>query len=626
MVSSHYILGVLEVIVLPLRQHQVEGLAFAKDKFREHLVGISESLRKQDGLAPDAYKYQKQDAERALTEALAGAGIMLAWEMGLGKTATGIRLHHLLPHWADEWQAEGWLHPLVYKKLHGPTLVVCPNTIKGVWEDEFIKWTDEEHGEGSPRVQMFILDSKKDDFKMGLAFLKAGITKFMVMSYDTMRVRLEDGLLGIQWGLVIYDEIQSVINPTAQRTQAAYQIDCLLRVGLSGTPFTNKPDRLHGALTLLQGFSIPVRDGMGEVEHWIRRSPVWGSFESYARAYVRMGSYNRAIGGMNLTHEKSWLSECRYNPNGHDDCMALHPRMQRHLMHRKRLEECVDLPPMSIVDVAVDLTDTQEKLYNRLLSGVMSWLNDDAYQDGQGRTNIANVLSQMTYAFELVADARQLGMSIANRRIREGGLNIVDYAGFKEQMFRQVAADETSAKLNWLKEALENDIDGKLLVFTEYAENARLLAEDLREYGVALMTGQETAVYERSYRTPYRERQDLVRAFQSDERTRVFVGTSAAFEGITLTAANYVVLYGKVDWTPGRVYQAIARARRIGQDKPVTVFRLYSPKTIEVWLNKVLSKKQADMDAALDNDTIDRHSALNLGGPGDIINAFRGIG
>jgi len=76
-------------------------------------------------------------------------------------------------------------------------------------------------------------------------------------------------------------------------------------------------------------------------------------------------------------------------------------------------------------------------------------------------------------------------------------------------------------------------------------------------------------------------RREVVDSFQNDQSVFVFLlSTRAGGLGINLTAADTVIFYDS-DWNPTIDAQAMDRAHRLGQTKPVTVFRLITKKTVE---------------------------------------------
>lgn len=82
-----------------------------------------------------------------------------------------------------------------------------------------------------------------------------------------------------------------------------------------------------------------------------------------------------------------------------------------------------------------------------------------------------------------------------------------------------------------------------------------------------------------------------VKLFQEDATYTVMLATlRAGGFGLTLTAAQ-VVIFIDQDWNPQVTVQAAARAHRIGQTQPVTVYKLVSSGTVEVQMGRRIAKK-----------------------------------
>ena len=81
-------------------------------------------------------------------------------------------------------------------------------------------------------------------------------------------------------------------------------------------------------------------------------------------------------------------------------------------------------------------------------------------------------------------------------------------------------------------------------------------------------------------RRPPRERANLIARFQAGECDVFLISLKAGGTGINLTGADYVIHLDPW-WNPAVEDQATDRAHRIGQDKPVTVYRLIARNTVE---------------------------------------------
>jgi superfamily II DNA or RNA helicase len=149
-----------------------------------------------------------------------------------------------------------------------------------------------------------------------------------------------------------------------------------------------------------------------------------------------------------------------------------------------------------------------------------------------------------------------------------------------------------SEKLELLDELLGTVLaeDGAALVFTQYVAMARLLERHLASTGVPhqLLHGG----------TPVRERDAMVRRFQSGEVPVFLLSLKAGGTGLNLTAASQVIHYDRW-WNPAVEDQATDRAWRIGQMRPVQVHRFVTTGTIEERIAELLTRKRSLADSVL---------------------------
>lgn len=92
---------------------------------------------------------------------------------------------------------------------------------------------------------------------------------------------------------------------------------------------------------------------------------------------------------------------------------------------------------------------------------------------------------------------------------------------------------------------------------------------------------------------PLHTRTELIKSFQTNKNIKIcFISLNSSAEGITLTAANNLIL---VDhwWAPAKTLQVCERIHRIGQIKDVTIYKLYINDTIEQKIQKRLVQKES---------------------------------
>ena len=138
-----------------------------------------------------------------------------------------------------------------------------------------------------------------------------------------------------------------------------------------------------------------------------------------------------------------------------------------------------------------------------------------------------------------------------------------------------------SAKLGTLVDLVTEIMDEghSVLVFSQFTSMLDLIRDALGDLPTLTITG----------KTPTDRRAELVKEFNESDVSQAFLlSLRAAGTGLTLTKADYVVIYDPW-WNPAVERQAIDRTHRIGQDKPVIAYRLVAAKTVE---DKVLLLQQ----------------------------------
>jgi SNF2 family DNA or RNA helicase len=150
--------------------------------------------------------------------------------------------------------------------------------------------------------------------------------------------------------------------------------------------------------------------------------------------------------------------------------------------------------------------------------------------------------------------------------------------------------DAPSAKLEVLTELVEELLaEGrKLLIFSQFTSMLALIEDELRARAVpyALLTGDTV------------DRAAQVNAFQDGVVPVFLISLKAGGVGLNLTAADTVIHYDPW-WNPAAENQATDRAWRIGQDKPVFVYRLIAKGTLEEKIQELQRTKAGLADAVL---------------------------
>jgi SNF2 family DNA or RNA helicase len=149
----------------------------------------------------------------------------------------------------------------------------------------------------------------------------------------------------------------------------------------------------------------------------------------------------------------------------------------------------------------------------------------------------------------------------------------------------------TSSKVTALMEKLEEVVNSghKALVFSQWTSLLDLIEPHLQEQNINFVRLDGST----------QNRQDIVDQFQTSPEISIFLASlRAGGMGLNLTEADHVFL---VDpwWNPAVEDQAADRAHRIGQTKPVIVYRLVAKDTVEEKILVLQDKKRQLADTAL---------------------------
>ena len=133
-----------------------------------------------------------------------------------------------------------------------------------------------------------------------------------------------------------------------------------------------------------------------------------------------------------------------------------------------------------------------------------------------------------------------------------------------------IPSSKQEAFLDLVEELLESD--HRALVFSQFVDHLALLREALDERGVTYQYLDGA--------TPVRKRAAAVKAFQAGQGDLFLISLKAGGTGLNLTAADYII-HMDPWWNPAVEDQASDRAHRIGQTRPVTVYRLVLKGSVE---------------------------------------------
>ena len=241
-----------------------------------------------------------------------------------------------------------------------------------------------------------------------------------------------------------------------------------------------------------------------------------------------------------------------------------------------------ELPPRTEITLKATLSGKERELYEATRVAALSELSEPSTgQAGQKRIKTLAWLTKL----------RQLA---CHPRLVEAGWR------------------KDSAKLELLMELVAELREGghRALVFSQFVRHLELVRRSLDDRGVTYQYLDGS--------TPAAARQERVDKFQEGDGDLFLISLKAGGTGLNLTAADYVVHLDPW-WNPAVEDQATDRAHRIGQTKPVTVYRLVAEETIEEKILQLHADKRELVSGVLDGT--DAAAKLDTG---DLIDLIRG--
>jgi len=249
-----------------------------------------------------------------------------------------------------------------------------------------------------------------------------------------------------------------------------------------------------------------------------------------------------------------------------EECQQrLNRRLAPFILRRTKAQVAAELPPKTEITRRVVLEGRQRELYEGLRLSLAEELREVIAQRGIQHSGIV-VLDALLKLRQVCCDPRLVKLEAAR------GVH-------------------GSAKFELLMDMLPPLLDEgrKVLLFSQFTGMLKLIAHELdrRRIPYVTLTGET------------RDRATPVQQFQQGEVPLFLLSLKAGGVGLNLTAADTVIHYDPW-WNPAAEAQASDRAHRIGQDKPVFVFRLITAGTVEERIEELKARKAELAEAVLE--------------------------
>lgn len=482
---------------------------------------------------------------------------ILCDDMGLGKTLQTICIiasdHYM--------RAEDYQKTKSVETRPLPSLIVCPPSLTGHWEQEFNQYSPGLKVlvyAGSPSIRQTLRNS----------FNKCSI---VVTSYDVVRNDL-DVIKHYNYNYCVLDEGHIIKNSNSKLSSSVKEIRANHRLILSGTPIQNNVLELWSLFDfLMPGFL--------------------GTQKAFQEKYSKPIVQSRNAKSSSKEQERGVLA-----------LEALHKQVLPFMLRRLKDDVLSDLPPKIIQDYYCDLSDLQKQLYQdftkKQKKSVEMELDDNNGDATEPKQHIFQALQYMRKLCNhpsLVLTSSHPQYSQAMQYLKATHMDIHDIAhapklgALRNLLLECGIGLEDVEKDNNLSTATVIS-QHRVLVFCQLKDMLDIIENDLFKKNMPSVS------YMRLDRSvDSRDRQSVVRKFNEDPSIDVLLlSTKVGGLGLNLTGAD-TVIFVEHDWNPMNDLQAMDRAHRLGQKKVVNVYRIITKGTLE---EKIMGLQKFKMNIA----------------------------
>lgn len=484
---------------------------------------------------------------------------ILADEMGLGKT---IQLISLLCHLRE-------------KNIYGPHLIIAPLSTLPNWMFEFANFAPSVpvvlfHGSEEKRLEI------RDKFINILRSNNRRELPVVVTSYE-MPLRDKKFLSLVKWCYTIVDEGHRLKNYNSLLSIELRKYRTESRLLLTGTPLQNNITELWSLLNYL----IPeIFDDLPTFETLFDFSDL-GDVERHD-ALIQKEKQEQIISKMHSILEPFLLRRLKsdvniYLPRKKEILVYAPLTPEQEQLYKATLDRSI-LADLGHVE-KVDSSSTKRRCRQKEISYNEDWnIDKDAdyspilhdLQKAHQRQPVVHDGVEYVYNIKLLQPLIMCRKIVnhpylVKTPVHPGTRNII----MDEKMITQ------SGKLLVLDALLPRlKADGhKVLLFSTFT----MMLDMIEDYVV--MRGHKYVRLDGTRKIE--DRLETIKQFNSDSETFIFlISTRAGGLGINLTAADTVIIYNS-DWNPQVDLQAQDRCHRIGQTRPVVVYRLVTAGTID---------------------------------------------
>lgn len=494
----------------------------------------------------ELWPYQAEAAERMVDR----GQMLLGMVMGAGKTPTTLGA-------AEQLYEDGDLDRI---------LTVVPASLKLQWRDEIKKFTD---------ARVTVIDGTKAQREK--QWRMSHTSRYVVVNPETLMNDTKS--MGVFQCLIV-DEATMIKNRTAKRTRLLKRIGKTVpfRFALTGQPIENRPEELFSIMEFVD-------------------KDVLGDFKVFDRTFIVRDHWGKPTRYRNLDKMHRSMQDC---------------------MIRKTREDIADqLPDIihQVIPVPFDKkgANTYQSITHDLLNQIQQAIRFGSgsfnlwahYNTTEGKEAQGQVMSRLT-VLRMLCDNPGLVQWSAdqfNDPDTKAGSEYADAIVKRGWMDGVTATPKLDACINYIQEVLDENPDNKVVLFSFFKQNLRLIQEATKKMtnSVLFMGGMSAE-----------EKQASKDKFKNDPNTRLFLSSDAGGYGVDLPMANYLISYD-LPWSSGKLEQREARIIRLSSEFPhVTIATFVMEGSIEQRQYEMLQEKRKTNEAFVDGKHHDQDQGFAI--------------
>ncbi|KAF4764222.1 hypothetical protein HAV15_000847 [Penicillium sp. str.  len=516
-------------------------------------------------------------------------GCLLAHTMGLGKSMQVISL--LVTITAAGASQDPAIRDQIPNELRvSKTLLLCPAALIQNWRDEFALWSPRNHKLG--KIWSIPAKSQTVDRtgEIGAWNNEGGI---LILSYNIFRNIVKDKAEKNEeqaqqlvnenvkrWvldgpTLVVVDEAQNLRNHESQIAEAASRLRTRKRIALTGTPISNSLEDYYWMVD------------------WVAPQYL-GTFADFNDKFIKTIENGSHIGSSRAERREALQRQELF-------LAIINPKVQRMDMSALTAE----LPRKYEFSIYFEPTKFQKTVYNLFVDDLIKGKCKVVSTKLMSFLNLLQLCCIHPALFKVQLETRDVKNGSLHQQSPSNdehsthlGLNMPT----QEKVPPSVMSSEMESLLNGVPDLLDPSLSSRVAILNEIVNQAIALGDKVLVFSSSIPTLHYLAELMGRAQMNYcliegnvgpAGRPERIDIFNNDPKTHVcLISTRAGGVGLNIQGANRVVIFDFL-FNPTWEAQATGRAYRIGQKKPVYVYRMIAGGTFEEKLHaKNLFKSQ----------------------------------